>query len=616
MNASQTQSENMGGTSTHNRQRRGPPSFSSFPSHNVSQEIPMQAAPESYDVSSFAHETKMLPKHRFLRHTKKQDSSKDNGSGRSRQGTCRSVHGWIQCALLTSILFVVWSRMFSFRQRRQFQNKLDLLANGSPDGVKQGFSSSSSFTSPTTTHSPGLGGDRQREPDARAASPSPRPLHQRWLAKTKNGEADTEFVLEDRSINQPVTTASNGRAEATYVNHVLSSHNPPMLEDSILLPEQGSCAVARQAEPWHTDLPSDRTQRPSIALQVNPDCPFASSLWRSIPYSNQTIAHHSTDPQMTLVLFYYQDMALFSRHLHAWAMWPDTLLERYRFVVIDDGSPLGYRALDLIQHYQSVYDKSSSPSSSPAFREYPALDRVLQSIVWNATRFTLYQVEEDIPFNMGGVRNLAHVVAPTEWVLATDADVYINATVASYLWRKVRQQHAATTALHNSVKPKRQQRYAKEEDRIVFKFLNQLMPDRVTLAPHPSVMLSTKKAYWTVGGCDEDLVGQYGQTDILFLWKADRDATVTVVNVYQEMQDGCLYVQKWWKRESQHCLGPCPPSAPNHYNKATQQTAAWHRKKRSRILKYNMEIFRQKKRREIPFSNTFLRFQWHVVTFP
>ena len=37
---------------------------------------------------------------------------------------------------------------------------------------------------------------------------------------------------------------------------------------------------------------------------------------------------------------------------------------------------------------------------------------------------------------------------------------------------------------------------------------------------HPAVCLLRKKEYWGVGGCDEDLVGNYGQTDPIFWYRA------------------------------------------------------------------------------------------------
>tara|TARA_R110000822_G_scaffold12213_8_gene44406 strand:- start:11861 stop:12289 length:429 start_codon:yes stop_codon:yes gene_type:complete len=37
---------------------------------------------------------------------------------------------------------------------------------------------------------------------------------------------------------------------------------------------------------------------------------------------------------------------------------------------------------------------------------------------------------------------------------------------------------------------------------------------------HPAVCLLRKSDYWNVGGCEEDLVGHYGQTDPIFWYRA------------------------------------------------------------------------------------------------
>ena len=37
---------------------------------------------------------------------------------------------------------------------------------------------------------------------------------------------------------------------------------------------------------------------------------------------------------------------------------------------------------------------------------------------------------------------------------------------------------------------------------------------------HPAVCLLRKEDYWNIGGCEEDLVGNYGQTDPIFWYRA------------------------------------------------------------------------------------------------
>jgi hypothetical protein len=50
------------------------------------------------------------------------------------------------------------------------------------------------------------------------------------------------------------------------------------------------------------------------------------------------------------------------------------------------------------------------------------------------------------------------------------------------------------------------------------------------------VCLIRKEDYWNIGGCEEDLVGNYGQTDPIFWYRAQG-----VVNVYVKKEINLLY---------------------------------------------------------------------------
>ena len=47
---------------------------------------------------------------------------------------------------------------------------------------------------------------------------------------------------------------------------------------------------------------------------------------------------------------------------------------------------------------------------------------------------------------------------------------------------------------------------------------------------HPAVCLIRKEDYWKIGGCDEDFVGNYGQTDPHFWYRAKGKITVKEKN--------------------------------------------------------------------------------------
>ena len=513
------------------------------------------------------------------------------GSSRTASArTCRSIHGWIQLLLLITMFLLILNMMVTKQPNHDDNNKHhDQQQQQEQLSQHKKTVKTTTITATTTTPNNQASTDQQ-----------PLVFHQIFAAarrqrrQQQQQERGGNHHRQRRSVNGEIVHKEGDKEEEEQVITLVEdgSHRYPVGNRPLFLSSESHCAIARQMQPWRVDLSTDISQRPSMVLQANPDCSDDSQSTLAAALARTT----RTTAEITLALFYYQDMALLSRQLHSWTMWPLELRQAYQFVILDDGSPVGYRAMDLLYYHDHNHhhnDMNNNENTQP-------LHELLN--------LTIYEVEQDLPFNMGGVRNLAHVVAPTDFVLATDADVLLNATVASYLLTKVRQEQ--------------QHQQPQQPMRIIFKFLNQLMPDKTTFEPHPAVMLSTKEAYWAVGGCDEDLVGNYGQTDILLLWKADRDPTIHVESLLEEMQHYGLFVSKIWKPESRLCHAlfscPTPPNVTVVTRKTSSITTRMVRKRQKlpRILKYNMEIFAHKKRREAPFSNTFLRFRWHRLPYP
>ena len=94
--------------------------------------------------------------------------------------------------------------------------------------------------------------------------------------------------------------------------------------------------------------------------------------------------------------------------------------------------------------------------------------------------------------------------------------------------------------------------------------------------PHPAVCLLRKTDYWDVGGCDEDLVGHYGQTDPIFWHRA-----IGKLKVHTEKK---LYLDYM-------------PDGEANINRNTS---------------YNAKLFKYKKRIN-NWSTNFVRFKWKRV---
>ena len=85
--------------------------------------------------------------------------------------------------------------------------------------------------------------------------------------------------------------------------------------------------------------------------------------------------------------------------------------------------------------------------------------------------------------------------------------------------------------------------------------------------------LIRKEDYWNIGGCEEDLVGHYGQTDPCFWYRAQG-----VVNVSMRKEINLLYY----------------PDAEADINRDTA---------------YNTKLFESKKKTN-DWSDDFVRFKW------
>ena len=187
-------------------------------------------------------------------------------------------------------------------------------------------------------------------------------------------------------------------------------------------------------------------------LLENPACP------------DRFRGHAAIDPrgaELTVAYLYYRDAAYAEQHVAAWNAFDAALLRRIVFVVVDDGSPAG-------------------DSAEAAISRLAPLGRVV-----------VVRIFEDAAWNVGGARNLAFHVAPTEVVLVVDADQMLSAALLSWVL-----DHAPAEGCD-----------------VLRGFPRVLSDGRAFRRVHPGVICASRSTYWTTGGCDEDFVGAYGYTD-------------------------------------------------------------------------------------------------------
>jgi hypothetical protein len=160
--------------------------------------------------------------------------------------------------------------------------------------------------------------------------------------------------------------------------------------------------------------------------------------------------------RFTLCLPYYENPGMLRRQLDCWAAYGPEARAAVDVVVVDDGSPRN-----------------------------PALD-VLAGFGGLALR--LYRINENIPWNQHGARNLAAKAAGKgdHWLLMTDMDHLLEPDQA-----------AALAQL--KLRPDRHYIF----DRIT-------LPSRRPFKRHCNSFLVSRAAYWRTGGYDEDYCGTYG----------------------------------------------------------------------------------------------------------
>jgi len=178
---------------------------------------------------------------------------------------------------------------------------------------------------------------------------------------------------------------------------------------------------------------------------------------------------------ITFLLSYYnQGSDILKKHIDLWKSYStDGSLGKYfKFIIIDDCSLK--KPLDLMDFNSLGLDIS------------------------------FYRVLDDLFCNISGVRNLGARICDTEWLLILDMDCLVGVDMAKGLVQIILE--------NNNI-----------IDKTCYKFnrrvkSNKSHPKNGII--HPAVCLIKKSDYWNIGGCEEDLVGNYGYTDPCFWLRA------------------------------------------------------------------------------------------------
>jgi len=321
-------------------------------------------------------------------------------------------------------------------------------------------------------------------------------------------------------------------------------------------------------------------------LVSNPNCAQSKNLLQSPPppfSSNEKI--------LTYLLLYYNDYEFLAHQLESWNKLSNDTLSQIQFMIIDDGSTPGQRAVELININHQHYDKSF------------LLD------------ISIYEIDQDLSWNIGGARNLGFWMASTKWIFMNDADIlvypqtmdYILNLTSSKITKEAEEAEIAkiqerlqesptndTKAIQLPVTFGYFQRKGKHTD------LNQT-------EPHPAVMLTKRQTYWNAEGCDEDFVGSYGMTDPHFRYRGSTNKAFHFIQTFTE-QDS-LSIPPLHQMNSEHMdLTACPVNM-----KCLSPVIGEGQVPLIKNPERNRGIFYQKKIGNISWSDEYLRFTWRKV---
>jgi hypothetical protein len=158
--------------------------------------------------------------------------------------------------------------------------------------------------------------------------------------------------------------------------------------------------------------------------------------------------------RLSLVYPYYNNHRCLERQFELWTHLPPELAPQVEYVLIDDGSP------------EPVELSPSGPIN-----------------------LTLVRINEDKPWNQHGARNLGMKLAEGEWAVASDVDHLLPAEGLALVLGMER----APGSVY---------------------YFSRRREDGTPKHPHPNSFLIERRAFWSVGGYDEDFCGHYGKGDL------------------------------------------------------------------------------------------------------
>ena len=402
-------------------------------------------------------------------------------------------------------------------------------------------------------------------------------------------EQSTDAVsLPARMTGTTFQESDHDHSEASVWKDAAETGMYPVLHRDHVLSETPLCGAGRLAQGW--------TPRTGGSPQLIPNTDCSTFPLIQTKQTANGSEPDDTNDKLTLFLIYYENIPLLSKQIDSWLQWPLSLRRRYRFLLIDDGSRVGSRAMDLV---------------------WPHREWLLKQ---QEIDLQVYQIEQDLGWNIGGARNLAAHVVTTDYMVLSDCDMSIPASTAEYLLG-LRDQAKEAVGVEATRSGSNGGKDNGGKHLIFGRFRRLKLGPEQVFKPHPAIMLSSRETYWRIGGCDEDFVGRYGHTDVHFFWRAERTDGVKILNQDDVMKDRGIDPILAMDDDDETCVGWAQATCERLKgglaggtttgSGGVNATDVIPKRKRSKEVAPNRRLYQKKTKEEIPWSNEYLRFSWN-----
>jgi hypothetical protein len=292
-------------------------------------------------------------------------------------------------------------------------------------------------------------------------------------------------------------------------------------------------------------------------------------------FQQSIVPTNRSRPGITVGLPYFAAPAVLLQQLANFASYPKAIQELMTIIVVDDGSPVGLRAME----YVNVL--TNGKETSIHFFHHQQSETITPFYF----RLRIARITTGVGRNVEGSLNLAFFLADTQLGLILDLDMIVPAeTIAEALtWNMTKCDKQENVTMAVAHKFNRNSPGGKESSQ-------------------PALGLLNVHEYWNAGGLDEDFTGSYGMGAEHYFWHLWNKGTGVIENhnaSYLVEVDTAPCDSSWLSLA--HQLEQCERARSKLISPST-------------ATRKNMRLWRRKKNGDVMWSNKYLRFNWTVDT--